>query len=221
MDKLPNQFIELIETSLLPNLIIKSENEHDPVIVEYVPGEWILIGKGNYAAVFYHPLYEGLVVKVYGRSFEEVKKEANVYKKLGKHPAYSQLYYYTDHYLILKRLQGITLYEAVQKRVIIPLTVIDDVNDALAYAKSRGLNPFDVHGKNVMMKEGRGYVVDISDFYKKGIDKKWTDLVKAYHKIYVPIIKKYHLAISPSLLNLTRHVYRLYRKVKNKYKKYV
>ena len=89
------------------------------------------------------------------------------------------------------------------------------MNTALDYARSQGLNPYDVHGKNVMMKDGRGYVVDISDFYKEGIDKKWTDLVKAYYTFY-PFIDKYHIRLPYSLLNVIRKAYRLYRRIKSK-----
>ena len=68
------------------------------------------------------------------------------------------------------------MYDAVQRGIKIPEQVIKDVNKALDYARSQGLNPYDVHGKNVMMKDGRGYVVDISDFYKEGIDKNGQTL---------------------------------------------
>lgn len=45
--------------------------------------------------------------------------------------------------------------------------MILDINKALEYAREQGLTPCDVHGKNVMMEKGRGYVVDVSDFLKQ------------------------------------------------------
>lgn len=59
------------------------------------------------------------------------------------------------------------------------------------------MNPFDVHGKNIVMFDGRGYIVDVSDFYKQGTCRKWADLKK-------PIIKFIgHFFIDSTLLFLT------------------
>ena len=215
MDKTIKQLVSLVETSLLTQVMIQSESDYDPVEVTNKTKEWVLIGKGNYAGVFTHENYPEFVVKVYGRDVYGVKKEAQVYRKLGVHPAYSQLFHEGKTYLILKRLTGVTLYDAIQRGIKIPEQVIKDVNAALDYATSQGLNPYDVHGKNVMMKDGRGYVVDISDFYKEGFDKKWTDLVKAYYTFY-PFIDKYHIRLPYPLLNVIRKAYRLYRRIKSK-----
>ena len=65
----------------------------------------------------------------------------------------------------MKRLKEITLYDAIHKGIKIPKQVILDINEALEYAREQGLTPCDVHGKNVMKKEG--YVVDVSDFLKQ------------------------------------------------------
>ncbi|MFC0043740.1 serine/threonine protein kinase [Metabacillus iocasae] len=209
-------FNELVQKTLLPDLQISSEYSYDPVIVEASPSNWTCIGVGNYAAVFEHKDYEEWVVKVYSREPELVKKEVWVYEKLGVHPSYSELIHYEQNYLILKKLKGITLYEAVHRGIRIPEQVIKDVNEALDYARMRGLNPYDIHGKNVMMNHNRGYVVDISDFYKTGIDRKWRDLVKAYYKIYMPFFYKYNIHIPYFVLNAVRRGYRIYRKIKRK-----
>ena len=108
----------------------------------------------------------------------------------------------------------INLFDAVVKGIRIPESVIKDVDEGIAYARSVGLNPFDVHGKNVVMSEGRGYIVDVSDFYKQGKCRKWDDLKKAYHKIYLPFLYKYHPPIPFFIVNSVRKGYRLYRKIK-------
>jgi hypothetical protein len=205
------RLIQLVEQQLLPYVRLHAPAMHNPVVVENVPNEWECIGRGNYAAVFIHQDYEQWVVKVYARDYESVEKETEVYRKLGRHPAYSELLASGSAYLILKRLRGITLYEAVHKGVPIHESVLEDIHRALDYARKRGLNPMDVHGKNIMMDKGRGYVVDVSDFHKKGKDRKWKDLVKAYHRVYLPFIYQYNLRIPYWLLDVTRHLYRLYR----------
>lgn len=208
------EFFETIEKELINNISLQCKNPHDPILVNNTPKGWKCIGAGNYAAVFVHKSEPDLVVKVAGKNIEALEKEANVYKQLGDHPAYSKLIHKGPNYLVLKRVEGITLYNAVAKGIRIPETVIQDINYALEYAIERGLNPFDVHGKNVMMKDGKGYVVDVSDFYKEGKDEKWNDLVRAYYKIYKKTLYKYPVKIPLKLLDFLRHVYRFYRGVK-------
>lgn len=210
-----SDFYKKIENELIANVVLQSHNQNDPIEVKRTPKNWRCIGVGNYAAVFINELKENVVVKVYARDINGLKKEAEVYEKLGKHPSYSYLIHKGQNYLVLKRLEGITLYDAILKGIRIPESVIKDINDALKYAKGKGLNPFDVHGKNVMMKDGKGFVVDVSDFYKEGKDQKWEDLVKAYYKIYIKTLYKYPLKVQPKLLDKVRHLYRFYKKVKS------
>ncbi len=211
-----NKYLKLIDDELLPFIQLESDSPFDPIIVKNVSNTWNTVGVGNYAAVFVHLSKPDWVVKVYGRNPDELKKEIDVYKKLGSHEAYSTLYGYGDQFLVLKRLEGITLFNALVTGIYIPETVIKDIDNALAYAKSVGLNPYDVHGKNVVMKNGRGYIVDISDFYKDGYCSKWDDLKKGYYNLYKPFIGKYHPPIPFSIVDGIRKGYRIYKKFKKK-----
>ncbi|GER71209.1 serine/threonine protein kinase [Weizmannia acidilactici] len=208
------QFRKMVEEELLKHIMLESKNPHDPIIAKYVPDGWSCIGTGNYAAVFSHPSQPDWVVKVMRKNAGLLEKEAEVYNRLGDHPAYSKCIYQGKNYLVLKKLKGITLYDAIAKGIRIPESVIKDINEALEYAKQKGLNPYDVHAKNVMMKDGKGYVVDVSDFYKKGKDDKWDDFVKAYYKIYLKTLYKFQLKIPYKVLDLIRHSYRLYKNIK-------
>jgi hypothetical protein len=211
-----DQYLRLIENELLTKITLESISPFDPIIVENRSTTWKTVGSGNYAAVFFHEVQPEWVVKVYGRNPEELKKEIDVYKKLGVHEAFSTLYGYGNQFLILKKLEGTTLFNALIKGIYIPETVIQDIDKALTYAKSVGLNPYDVHGKNVVINKGRGYIVDISDFYKDGYCSKWDDLKKAYYKIYKPFVGKYHPPIPFSVVDGIRKGYRLYKKLKRK-----
>ncbi|MCP8969188.1 serine/threonine protein kinase [Ectobacillus ponti] len=205
-------FVQAAEEGLLRHLKIESEDPYEPIEVKHVPAGWTCIGVGNYAAVFTYHAEKRWVVKVYARDYEGIEQEAQVYKQLGQHPAYSHLLHRGNTYLVLKRLHGLTLYETIHRGVRIPEQVIQDIEEALVYARKRGLRPCDVHGKNVMMHEGRGYVVDVSDFYKEQEDRKWRDLVKAYRLIYKPFLYKYPIPVPYALLDFVRRAYRLYRK---------
>ena len=208
------KYIKLIGNELLPNIQLSADSPFDPIQVKNDSNTWKTIGSGNYAGVFSHESHPKWVVKVYGRSPQELTKEVEVYRKLGYHPSFSSLIDYGDNYLILKRIEGITLFDAVIKGIPIPESVIHDVDKGIKYAKDIGLNPYDVHGKNVVMSNGRGYIVDVSDFYKQDRCHKWEDLKKAYYKIYRPFLYKYHPPIPFYVVDSVRKWYRLYRKIK-------
>ncbi|MGG1571828.1 serine/threonine protein kinase [Fictibacillus sp. NRS-1165] len=210
-----NKYTELAE-ELTQEARIISRNPGDPVEVLYAPEPWKLLGCGNYAAVFVHPEYPHLVVKIYGRNHEELLEEISVYRQLGEHQGYSQCYGYGERHLILKRIKGITLYDCLHKGVKIPEKVIRDVDEALRYAQKRGLFPRDVHGKNVMISEGRGIIVDVSDFCKNEECYKWSDLRKAYYKIYLPFFYRFPLRVPYPVLNGIRIGYRWYKRWKMK-----
>jgi hypothetical protein len=203
-----HRFIQCVNQELLAQIQIQSSGAHNPVVVEPVPTPWQILGAGNYAAVFFHPDYPQEVVKVYGSDLDGFEEETTVYRRLGVHPAFSECLYAGANFLVLKRLPGTTLYDCVQKGLSIPKQVIEDIDRALHYARQQGLNPSDVHGRNVMMYEGRGLVVDVSDFLHPGNCPKWRHLKKAYFWLYCPIIRPLKLRIPYPLLNIVRKSYR-------------
>ncbi|HZG83347.1 serine/threonine protein kinase [Paenibacillus sp.] len=208
-------FLELIYKDLIPGFRADSPDPHDPVVVSELPAPWKLLGRGNYAAVVAHPDYPDRVVKLYAPGKEGWEDEVEVYRRLGKHEAYSECLHAdrARRFLVLKRLYGKTLYECVQKGVRIPKRVVDDIDEALDYARERGLNPHDVHGKNVMVTdEGRGVVVDVSDFLKPEPCHMWRDLKRAYHRLYVPFMHDNPVAVPDPLMNGVRKGYRFLRK---------
>jgi hypothetical protein len=123
------------------------------------------------------------------------------------------IYYGGDNFLILKRLHGITLYDCLHYGYRIPPQAIRDINQALDYARSQGLFPHDVHGRNVMVADGAGYVVDVSDFLKRGDCYAWQDLCWAYRWIYRPIVGPLGLRIPYVVLDCLRASYRRSRQL--------
>ncbi|MFD0682039.1 MULTISPECIES: serine/threonine protein kinase [unclassified Paenibacillus] len=206
-----SEFIDIIEQELLKELRIESVDPHDPIEVQFLPKPWKLVGAGNYAAVLSHPDFNGLVVKVYAPGRAGLEEEVEVYRRLGKHPAYSECYHAGSPYLILRRLSGITLYNCVLRGVPIPHQVIEDIDSALDFARSKGLNPHDVHGKNVMLKDGRGVVVDVSDFLKAEPCFMWDDLKKAYGRFYSPVFIG-RLKVPEWMLTAVRKGYRYFKR---------
>ncbi|WP_255314551.1 serine/threonine protein kinase [Bacillus sp. FJAT-26390] len=214
-DRQLEMLISLTERSLLSEVELSSIDPKNPIRVAVLPLGWKLLGAGNYAGVFTHGDYPDIAVKVYAPNREGWESECEVYRLIGKHPAYSMCYHAGEHnghyYLILKRLKGKTLYQCIIDGVAIPNKVIEDIDQALDYARSRGLYPHDVHGKNVMVKDGRGIVLDISDFLKEEPCTMWDDLKKAYNKIYMPFLSKKPRPVPEWVLNGVRKGYRWMR----------
>ncbi len=214
-----SQLVGSIQFELLPKLRIKSVNPHDPIEVGHIPNPWKLVGAGNYAAVFYHPSHPHLVVKIYAPGRPGFDQEVEVYRRLGYHPAFSECFYAKNGYLILRRLYGTTLYDCMNLGIPIPRKVIQDIDKALDYARNRGLFPHDIHGRNVMMYEGRGLVVDISDFMEEEECSKWENLKRAYYLLYRPFISPLRLKVPYSVLNVVRKSYRAVGNLKTRCKK--
>jgi hypothetical protein len=202
--------IEVIK-KLVNTVKIESIDSYNPVVVAKTPQPWQLLGTGNYAGVFQHPHYDSVVIKIYAPGRSGWVEEVEVYRRLGYHQAFSQCFYAEPNWLVLKRLNGVTLYDSLHLGLKIPRQVIQDIDLALEYAISKGLTPHDVHGKNVMMSEGKGLVVDVSDFLNSSPCWAWRDLKKAYYWLYQPLFSWHRLNVSYQILDLVRGSYRFYR----------
>ncbi len=211
-DRLMLPPLDLVQ-KLIDRVKIESIEPHNPVLVAQIPEPWQLLGTGNYAAVFAHPDYQEVVMKIYAPGRSGWAEEVEVYQRLGCHPSFSQCLYAEENWLILKRLHGITLYDCLHRGIKIPRQVIQDIDSALDYARSRGLTPHDVHGRNVMMFEGKGLVVDVSDFLDSSPCWAWKDLKKAYSWLYLPCFSWHRSPVPYWLLDGTRSNYRRYRRI--------
>lgn len=198
----------LIRNTLLSKVILNSIDPHQPILIHHVPEPWQVLGTGNYAGVFIHPEYPDQVVKIYAPDRPGWEEEVQVYDRLGDHPAFSCCYFAEFPFLVLKHLRGITLYNCLHQGLNIPKQVILDIDRALEYARQRGLYPHDIHGKNVMMFNGRGLVVDISDFLHTDPCPLWTHLRWWYYWIYRPFIAPFGLKVPYQFLDRFRGFYR-------------
>jgi hypothetical protein len=157
------------------------------------------------------------VVKIYAPGRPGFLEEVEVYHRLGSHRAFSECLYASDAFLVLKRLHGVTLYDCMHLGLRIPKQVIQDIDQALDYARGRGLYPHDVHGRNVMMHKGRGLVVDVSDFLDEETCSKWNNLKKAYYWLYRPFFSPFGLRVPYFVLDIVRRSYRLLCRLASRY----
>jgi hypothetical protein len=206
--------VHRIHDQLLPGLRLHSADPHDPVRVLSLRQPWRSLGCGNYAAVLNHPHHPDLVVKVYAPGRAGWQQEAEVYRRIGTHPSFTQCFHVGEGYLVLGRLHGTTFYDCLRKGIPIPPGAIADIDAGLAYAVSRGLHGNDVHGRNVMVHQERGLIADISDFLDPQPCRAWQDLRWAYHTVYRPLIAPLGLRVPGPVLDGVRRSYRLYRRLR-------
>jgi hypothetical protein len=150
---------------------------------------------------------------VYAPGRPGLEQEAEVYQRIGCHPAFSQCFHVHDRYLVLRRLRGVTLWDCLRRGLRIPLQAIHDIDAGLVHAVSRGLHGHDMHGRNLMVHRGRGLIVDISDFLNPEPCRAWQDLRWAYHWLYRPWIAPLGLRAPGPRLDGLRKGYRQYRRL--------
>ncbi|SDX05199.1 serine/threonine protein kinase [Paenibacillus sp. CF384] len=175
---------------VLRDIEVVGHDNNKPVSVIGFAEDLRCIGIGTDAAVFYHLNTPNYAYKVYSaQSLEKKEAEAEIYKRLEGSPYFAQCYGAGPNYLVLSFEQGLTLYDCLLQGVSVPEQVIEDVEHAREYVRSLGLNPRDIHLKNVLLHEGRGKVLDVSEYIKEGNDSRWEHLVWTYKHFY-PLISE-------------------------------
>ncbi|MFD2215621.1 serine/threonine protein kinase [Metabacillus endolithicus] len=176
----------LVVDKLLSKIKITSNPNNKPVTIHGSLDDLRCIGVGTDAAVFQYAHKPQYAFKLYAEDKKEkIQTEAEVYQRLKNSPFFATCYYAVyERYLVLSFEEGITLYDCVLQGIHIPHQVIVDVEDARDFAKEQGLNPRDIHLKNILLQQGRAKVIDVSEYGKEGNDLRWEHLKNAYEQYY-------------------------------------
>ena len=150
------------------------------------PDDWHCVGVGNSAAVFHCDTYPDIAIKVFSdRCSHIAQRESEVYGILGDSPFYPKLYGSGENYLLLRYIPGQRVYDCLLEGTFIQEGIVSDIDQAVSYARQCGLNPRNLHAKNILIHNGRGYVVDVSDYMKEGKCYHFDVLKYVYEKLYV------------------------------------
>lgn len=162
----------------------------EPVCVKNYPDSWRCIGIGTKAAVFQPKNKKDISIKIYPEPYIHIaKEEAKVYQELGETPLFPCFYYRGDNYIIISFRPGKSVFDCLLKGIFIPEQVIIDVEEAIDYARSKGLNPSDIHTKNIIVHKGGGYLIDVSEYGKNKVCKRWEHLKRIYYEYYLDMYK--------------------------------
>lgn len=175
---------EIID-ELLSHITISSNPNNQPVSIQGNVKELKCIGVGTDAAVFQYIHAPAYAYKLFADDkLEKIQMEAKVYEKLGSSPYFSTCYQARNRYLVVSYESGITLYDCLQQGIHIPLQVIQEVDKARAYARKKGLNPRDIHLKNILLQDDKVKIIDVSEYLLPGDDGRWEHLKRGYEEYY-------------------------------------
>lgn len=145
-----------------------------------------LIGAGRSAYVF-KVQDEQVALKVFFPEKAHIaEEEAAIYNKLPKNSYYPHLYEVGKNYIAIDYLDGLTLFQSLENGIYIPEEKIHAINDALDMARNVGLNPSDIHLKNIIITSQQEVkLIDVARFRQTKKDRQWDDLQKVYFRGYV------------------------------------
>lgn len=174
-----------IAVDSLSKIDVFSNPNNEPVTIIGDAEDLKCIGVGTDAAVFQFTALPQYAFKIYAKDkVDKVKIEADVYSKLGKSPFFSSYFGSGDHFLVLSYEEGKTLYDCVLQGIHIPKQVVIDVENARTYVRNIGLNPRDIHLKNILLQNGKAKILDVSEYIQPGNDYRWEHLKKGYEEYY-------------------------------------
>ena len=144
-----------------------------------------LIGEGRSAFAF-RINGTNLVLKVFFPQFEKVaEEEAGIYKELAGNPFFPSLHEAGRNYLVMDYVRGMTLYQCLVNGMPIGAGHIEEVDHALKLAREKGLNPSDIHLRNIIITpEDEVKLIDVARFRQGKQCSQWEDLKSAFYKYY-------------------------------------
>ncbi|MCP4346486.1 MAG: serine/threonine protein kinase [Desulfobacterales bacterium] len=149
------------------------------------PDVWQCMGLGNSAAVFRHDSYPDVAIKVFSDICTHIaSQESEVYRRLGNSCFYPKFYGNGENFLLLQYIPGLSAYDCLLKGIYIPEQIVFNIDEAVSFARQQGLNPRNLHAKNILIHEERGYLVDVSEYMYTGNCYHWDVLKFLYYNFY-------------------------------------
>lgn len=169
----------------LDGITVTAQPDNEPVVIEGMAEGLRCVGVGTDAAVFQPLDAPEFAFKLYAEGKEDkLRAEAEVYRQLGESSFFTECYGEADRFLVLKYEEGPTLFDCLLQGIRVPEAAVQDVEAARKVVRAKGLNPRDIHLKNILLQDGRAKLLDVSEYIKPGNDFRWEHLKKAYDEYY-------------------------------------
>lgn len=194
------------EIEALVRTVKLKETKHGVKILAYDP-LLTYIGVGRSAAVF-RINNSKRVLKVFLPQLAHIAwEEAEIYRMLKDCSYYPKLYESGHGFVVIDYIEGITLFNCLKAGISVTEEMINEVDLALDYAKQKGLNPSDIHLRNIIFTpEGTIKLIDVARFRQDKDCSQWKDLKKAFYTVYQSSL--FPKKVPERLLNLTSTLYK-------------
>ena len=144
-----------------------------------------LVGTGRSACVF-RIKDTNKVIKVFPSQFTHIaQKEADIYKSLKNSHYFPAIYETGENFLTMDYIEGNTLFMCLTKGIHISEKQINEVDHILNEVREVGLNPSDIHLRNIIVTpDNQIKMIDVARYKQKKEDTQWNDLKNAYYRFY-------------------------------------
>lgn len=165
------------------------------------------IASGRSAAVFLINDTD-LALKVFHPHFASITKaETDIYRQLEGVHFYPKMYEAGQNFIVIDYIEGTTLFDCLIEGIPIKEETIYQVEKALHAAKNRGLNPSDIHLKNIILTPDETIkLIDVARFQQEKECQQWRDLTYAYHHFYKQ--EYFPKKLSGKVLNFISYMYK-------------
>ena len=145
-----------------------------------------LVGTGRSAFVF-RINNSSMAIKVFFPNYTYIaKEEADIYIALHDISYFPTVYDSGLNYIVMDFIEGRTLFECVNQGIPITAEHIKEIDAALLLASNRGLNPSDIHLRNIFITSSNDIkLIDVARFRQTKDCTQWSDLKSAYVHYYM------------------------------------
>ncbi len=171
--------------------VIFSQKGNDTVLLDR-DSSLQFIGAGRSAFVF-RIISTDYALKVFFPAFKHIAvEEAEIYQELNGISYFPKLHGAGENYIVIDFIEGNTLFDCLCKGILVSRYHIEEINSALQLARERGLNPSDIHLRNLIVTyQNEIKIIDVARFRQTKKCSQWTDIKKAFHKYYLsPLFPK-------------------------------
>ena len=166
-----------------------------------------LVGTGRSAFVFRIKSSNKAIKIFFPDATHIAKEEADIYKSLQDIHYFPSIYETGLNYLVMDYVEGNTLFDCITLGKVITTEHIQEIDYALSLASDTGLNPSDIHLRNILITSTEEIkIIDVARYRQKKTCRQWNHLKKAHHQFYR---KRFFLKKIPRpLLNAVAFLYK-------------
>ena len=166
-----------------------------------------LIGTGRSAFVFRIGTTNQAIKIFFPDSVYIAKEEEEIYQSLKGIDYFPGIHGTGKNYVVMDYIEGDTLFDCLTNGRVITKAHIQEIDYALSLASRTGLNPSDIHLRNIFITHTNEIkLIDVARYRQKKDCRQWSDLKKAHRQFYCKrfISKK----IPGSFLNVLAFLYK-------------